>query len=694
MNIFEKVKQYQALFIAGSTLFIFFICYLFIDFATENRTISDIQYINAVDQLFNQLDSKKQHIDHVNSLSTLSETQLNNLQESIISNSDLIASLEVLKNGGELNLGNDKLLTIQPASVFWDSQATGNTIDIINVLNATISALTANQPDKALESFSSITDDLHTKRDKKIRLLKLLHIIGGFFALVFYFGLFIPALLRLSKTGDVKKDVENEVEGIMNTISEGLFLLEPNYQIGVEQSSSLRDIFKLDRDLNGDFLEFMRNYVPESTLSVARDYLDLLFGERVKEKLVGDLNPLLKVEISIVRRDGSVESNYLDFKFKRVVTKGRLSHLLVSVTDITRQVSLEKELEQTKDEQEAQLQLLLSVLHVDRNKLDDFLNRADSDLSDVNNKLKDSGHDDVHIRKNLKDIMVVIHKLKGDAAALNLSSFEFQAHDLESEIVNVMETHKIISGKELLEAVSELKALFRELHNLRDLVERFSTTFNKQQDGDIESASNSSTLMPEASLMSKSFDTIVSSVAERQNVDVTLTSWGFDDKNIPENLSHSVETITTQLLRNSVVHGAETPEQRRTSGKPPSLNILTVFSETEEGYILEVRDDGKGADARQVWQRAIELGVVSETAVMPTKSKSILSLLFHPGFTSSTQADLDSGRGVGLTAVHKIVRENKGKISISQQHGLFWRILVSFPKNIIPKIEPVLRLQG
>ena len=163
-------------------------------------------------------------------------------------------------------------------------------------------------------------------------------------------------ILRLSEKEETVAEVVKESKGIMNTVNECLFLLDKDQNIGIEQSASLKQMFKSERDLEGDFFDFISQYVSQHTVQTAREYLGLLYGERVKEKLVKDLNPLNEVEINLVRRDGSYENRYLDFQFNRVLEDEKLSHILVSVTDETKRVLLERELEETK--------LELSLIHI------------------------------------------------------------------------------------------------------------------------------------------------------------------------------------------------------------------------------------------------------------------------------------------------------------------------------------------
>jgi len=294
------------------------------------------------------------------------------------------------------------------------------------------------QVDKASfsEALNQLKQRIQAQADKRANLLSIAPIAVCFLAVLIYLLAIIPQLLGLSKQQEVTTESNQQAENILNTVSEGLFLLDKNGQIGVEQSASLKQMFLLERDLEGSFLDFIANYVPDSSISVAKDYLDLLYGDRVKEKLVKDLNPLNKVEISITRRDGSIESRFLDFKFARVMVEGELQHLLGSVTDVTREVQLEQELESNKEEQEAQLDLLMNILHLDKDSLARFYSETDAALNEINNTLQERGHSSDQIRSKLTSIAEQAHRIKGDAAALKLHNFEFIMHEFESEVEN------------------------------------------------------------------------------------------------------------------------------------------------------------------------------------------------------------------------------------------------------------------
>ena len=171
------------------------------------------------------------------------------------------------------------------------------------------------QADSALyrSALNNLKKQLDAEADKRNRLLDITPLAICILAVLVYLLAIIPQLLKISKDEDVQVESNQQAENILNTVSEGLFLLDKNGQIGVEQSASLQQMFRLERDLEGSFLDFIGQYVPVSSVAVAKDYLDLLYGDRVKEKLVKDLHPLNSVETNITRRDGSVESRFLDF---------------------------------------------------------------------------------------------------------------------------------------------------------------------------------------------------------------------------------------------------------------------------------------------------------------------------------------------------------------------------------------------
>ncbi len=526
----------------------------------------------------------------------------------------------------------------------------------------------------ALGELRKVVAQAATKRTK---LLNIAPIAVCFMALLVFLLALVPQLLRLTDDKEVAVQSNQQAENILNTVSEGLFLVDKEGQIGVEQSASLKQMFRLERDLEGGFLEFISQYVPDGTVNVAKDYLDLLYGDRVKEKLVADLNPLTQVEISITRRDGSVESRFLEFKFARVMVEGELQHLLGSVTDVTRRVLLEQELEANKEEQEAQLDLLMNILHLDKGSLSRFYEESESALNEINQILQERGHSSDEIKSKLAMIAERAHRIKGDAAALKLHSFEFEMHEFEAEIAAVQEIKGKITGRDVLPAVTKLKSVFKELNNMQSIVTRFSEVLSMEKtqgvavSNDIEESGTGSSLENE-------LQALVATVSERNGVRVVLRTFGLGAHDVPEQLQKVVRDSAIQMLRNSIAHGAKPPVERLAQGKPDYMTVTVSLTKTEEGYTFIVRDDGDGLNQEKILDAAVKQGLIPDVNSIKVTPTLLGKIIFHPKFSSKDEVGLDAGRGVGLSAVHSMIRDFGGAMGFAHSPGKHCQFSVRF----------------
>lgn len=532
-------------------------------------------------------------------------------------------------------------------------------------------------------SLNNLKAAVAVETNKRSRLLTLAPIVVCILAVLIYLLAIIPQLLRLSQDTEVQAESNQQAENILNTVSEGLFLLDKEGQIGVEQSASLKQMFRLERDLEGSFLDFIGQYVPESAVIIAKDYLDLLYGDRVKEKLVRDLNPLNQVEINIARRDGSGESRFLDFKFARVMVDGELQHLLGSVTDVTREVRLEQELEANKEEQEAQLDLLMNILHLDKDSLARFYSETELALEDINNTLQERGTSSDSIRAKLSAIAERAHRIKGDAAALKLHNFEFIMHEFESEVAAVQGHEGKISGRDVLPAVTKLKSVFKELNNMQSIVTRFSEVLKVERGQnspvtDVGIDTPTSLTVPSGSALERELHGLVDTLAERNDVRVMLKTFGLGDDEVPEHLRGVLRESAIQMLRNSIAHGAKQPAERLAQGKPDYMTATVSLTKTDEGHTFIVRDDGNGLDQEKILEKALAKGLIKPENVEKINSNILGRLIFHPGFSTKDEPGMDAGRGVGLNAVHTLIREAGGALGFTHSHGKHCQFSVRF----------------
>ncbi len=131
------------------------------------------------------------------------------------------------------------------------------------------------------------------------------------------------------------------------------------------------------------------------------------------------------------------------------------------------------------------------------------------------------------------------------------------------------------------------------------------------------------------------------------------------DKTVIERLNDPL----VHLIRNSVDHGIETPENRIRKGKPKKGTILLKAAHKGADVVVTVEDDGVGIDPQVIKRKAIEKGLIPENAGLP--DKKLLSLIFTPGFSTTEKITDVSGRGVGMDVVKKEIDALGGAIQIN-----------------------------
>ncbi len=137
--------------------------------------------------------------------------------------------------------------------------------------------------------------------------------------------------------------------------------------------------------------------------------------------------------------------------------------------------------------------------------------------------------------------------------------------------------------------------------------------------------------------------------------------------------------ILQQLIRNSLRHGIESPDERVKSGKNPQARLLLRMERSGKYYRFRFEDDGRGIDEKAVLEQAERDGLTAPQNAAPD---SLLDILCHPGFSSADTADTDGGRGFGLEMVrHLLTREFESELELENRPGEGTVFSWSFPEK-------------
>ncbi len=260
-----------------------------------------------------------------------------------------------------------------------------------------------------------------------------------------------------------------------------------------------------------------------------------------------------------------------------------------------------------------------------------------------------------HVRKTRKK-----GKAEGSSTIRVASEKLDKLVDLVGELVTVqVRLSQTASGgqnQELNAIAEEVERLTKELRDntMRIRMVTIGTTFSK-------------------------FKRLVRNLSNELGREIELTIDGAEteiDKIVIEKLGDSL----VHLIRNSIDHGIEDPEQREASGKPRQGLVNLSASHSGPYVIIKVSDDGAGLDSEAIRARGIERGLITPDAEL--SEKQIYSLLLEPGFSMAKKVTHVSGRGVGMDIVKRSIESLQGSIDIWSVKGIGTSISLKLPRTL------------
>ncbi|MBF0265633.1 MAG: chemotaxis protein CheA [Gammaproteobacteria bacterium] len=175
------------------------------------------------------------------------------------------------------------------------------------------------------------------------------------------------------------------------------------------------------------------------------------------------------------------------------------------------------------------------------------------------------------------------------------------------------------------------------------------------------------------------FHRVVRDISQELEKDIRLEIYGADselDKTVIDKISDPL----MHLVRNSLDHGIEMPDEREQLGKSRQ-GVIKLDAHHEAGMIvIQITDDGAGMDADKLVEKAIEKGVISSGQKL--KRGEIFNLIFEPGFSMAKQISNISGRGVGMDVVRRNIEALRGTILITSELGKGTTITIQLPLTL------------
>ncbi|MGB5790105.1 MAG: chemotaxis protein CheA, partial [Pseudoalteromonas nigrifaciens] len=190
------------------------------------------------------------------------------------------------------------------------------------------------------------------------------------------------------------------------------------------------------------------------------------------------------------------------------------------------------------------------------------------------------------------------------------------------------------------------------------------------------------------------FPRVVRDLARTLNKDINLLLVG-EETDLDKNLVEALADPLVHLVRNSVDHGIEMPDDREAAGKPRTGTVTLSASQQGDHILLTIKDDGAGMDAEKLKQIAIKKGVLDQEQASRLSNTEAYNLIFAPGFSTKEAISDISGRGVGMDVVKTKITQLNGSVSIESELGVGTILEIKVPLTlaILPTLMVVVSEQ-
>ena len=198
--------------------------------------------------------------------------------------------------------------------------------------------------------------------------------------------------------------------------------------------------------------------------------------------------------------------------------------------------------------------------------------------------------------------------------------------------------------------------------------------------GDLQGAVMKTRMQPIKKVFGR-FPRVVRDLARSLKKEITLELEG-EETDLDKNLVEALADPLVHLVRNSVDHGIEMPDERVAAGKPRMGTVKLSASQEGDHILLTIEDDGKGMDPEKLKDIAISRGVLDADAAARMSDVDAFNLIFAPGFSTKTEISDISGRGVGMDVVKTKINQLNGSVSIDSKLGKGTRLDIKVPLTL------------
>ncbi|MFO0839663.1 MAG: chemotaxis protein CheA [Phycisphaerae bacterium] len=227
-----------------------------------------------------------------------------------------------------------------------------------------------------------------------------------------------------------------------------------------------------------------------------------------------------------------------------------------------------------------------------------------------------------------------------------------------------------------------VRGLVRRVQQLRPVMNEFSEavhSLNRISEG-MQKRIMQTRMVPIGPLFQR-FKRVVRDICKATGKKVDLVLRG-EATELDKRMIDELVDPLTHMVRNSVDHGVESPEQRRAAGKPEVGQVILDAYHRGRHICVEIRDDGKGINVAAVKKKLVERGLVNAAQVEQMSDSEAIQFIFQPGVSTAEKVTDLSGRGMGMDIVKTRIDALGGAVELSSQPGLGATVQIHLPLTL------------
>lgn len=236
----------------------------------------------------------------------------------------------------------------------------------------------------------------------------------------------------------------------------------------------------------------------------------------------------------------------------------------------------------------------------------------------------------------------------------------------------------VIDRARIAQLGAALAAKYSLDHHLEALAE--TTGHLARITADLQDGLMKTRMMPIESVFNR-FPRMIRDLAQKLGKEVELELRGGETE-LDRSVLEVIGDPLIHILRNSVDHGLESPDDRERAGKPRPGHVVVTARHQENHIVIEIVDDGRGIDAERLKAKAVSQGLLSAEAADRMTERDALNLIFASGFSTASQISEVSGRGVGMDIVRSNLQKLGGIVDLETTLGQGTRFTLRLPLTL------------